>query len=67
MLNMDFSQRVVIRTHEVDWAPSPAAGVERKPLVRESVADHAVALRLFFPVNDAGLALNHLVQIWQPV
>ncbi|MGC8120543.1 cupin domain-containing protein [Marinobacter sp. VGCF2001] len=35
MLNMDFSQRVVIQTHDQPWVPSPAAGVERKPLARE--------------------------------
>lgn len=35
MLNMDFTRRVVINTHELEWAPSPMAGVLRKPLARE--------------------------------
>ncbi|WP_258807713.1 cupin domain-containing protein [Pseudidiomarina sp. CB1] len=35
MLNMDFSQRVVIETARAEWQPSPAAGIERKLLERE--------------------------------
>lgn len=35
MINMDFSKKVVVRSAEVDWQPSPATGVERKPLERE--------------------------------
>lgn len=35
MFNMDFSQRVVIRSAELDWVKSPAGGVLRKPLERE--------------------------------
>lgn len=35
MINMDFSQRVVVHSAKVDWQQSPAAGVERKPLERE--------------------------------
>jgi len=35
MLNMDFSQRVVIRSAEQEWLKSPAGGVLRKPLERE--------------------------------
>lgn len=34
-LNMDFSQRLVIHTDQAVWQPSPAKGVERKPLARE--------------------------------
>ncbi len=50
MLNMDFSQRVVIRTHEVDWVPSPAAGVERKPLAREEAErGHATSIVRYKP------------------
>ena len=37
MLNMDFSQRIVLNAHQLDWQPSPADGVERKPLAREDV------------------------------
>ena len=36
MLNMDFSERLVIETEKVDWIKSPAAGVWRKPLEREA-------------------------------
>ncbi|MGR5443445.1 cupin domain-containing protein [Vibrio jasicida] len=36
MLNMDFSQRLVIKTRQQDWIASPAAGVWRKPLEREA-------------------------------
>ncbi|MGF1700228.1 cupin domain-containing protein [Photobacterium makurazakiensis] len=36
MLNMDFSQRIVIDTAAMDWVASPAAGVWRKPLEREA-------------------------------
>ncbi len=35
MLNMDFSQRVVMDTQAMPWTPSPAGGVDRKPLARE--------------------------------
>ncbi|QID19282.1 DUF4437 domain-containing protein [Nitrogeniibacter mangrovi] len=41
-LNMDFTRRVVIRTTELNWQPSPAAGVWRKPLARE-FAEHGHA------------------------
>ncbi|ASI91880.1 cupin domain-containing protein [Vibrio mediterranei] len=36
MLNMDFSQRVVIDTLTMEWIASPANGVNRKPLEREA-------------------------------
>lgn len=35
MLNLDFTQRVVIHAAEQNWVPSPAQGVLRKPLARE--------------------------------
>ena len=35
MLNTDLSKRVVIKTNEMKWADSPAAGVSRKYLARE--------------------------------
>ena len=35
MLNMDFSQRIVIDSAQAAWQPSPAAGIERKLLERE--------------------------------
>ncbi|MGL6124013.1 MAG: cupin domain-containing protein [Shewanella sp.] len=36
MLNMNFSERVVIDTLQQSWLPSPAQGVWRKPLERET-------------------------------
>lgn len=45
MLNMDFSQRVVIDTNTMAWLPSPAKGVERKPLARAEVeSGHATSI-----------------------
>jgi len=35
MLNMDFSKRVIVKTHDMQWLGSPAEGVSRKPLARE--------------------------------
>jgi|TARA_B110000902_G_C14288483_1_gene579849 anti-sigma factor ChrR (cupin superfamily) len=35
MINMDFSQRVIVDTNEQDWLQSPMQGVWRKPLARE--------------------------------
>lgn len=40
--HMDFARRVVIHTDTMDWRPSPAAGVWRKPLARE-FAEHGHA------------------------
>lgn len=34
-LNTDFSQRVVMRSSEIDWLASPVEGIERKPLERD--------------------------------
>jgi hypothetical protein len=34
--NLDFSQKLVIETHNLPWQPSPAVGVERIMLERES-------------------------------
>lgn len=50
MLNMDFSQRVVINTGEQDWLASPAPGVERKPLAREEKeSGHATSVVRYVP------------------
>ena len=38
MLNMDFSKKVVVRTTEEEWVPSPAVGVLNTPLAREERA-----------------------------
>ena len=45
MLNMDFSQNVVINTTEQAWVVSPLAGVWRKPLAREDAErGHATSI-----------------------
>ncbi|MGI1670548.1 MAG: cupin domain-containing protein [Neptuniibacter sp.] len=45
MLNMDFTQRVMIKSHQMEWLPSPAQGVERKPLAREDKeSGHATSI-----------------------
>ena len=45
MINMDFSQRVVINSNDQDWVASPMAGVWRKPLAREDVErGHATSI-----------------------
>ena len=50
MLNMDFSQRVIVPTREQEWQPSPAAGVERKPLAREEAErGHATSIVRYKP------------------
>ena len=50
MLNMDFSQKVVIRSSEQDWMPSPAGGVSRKPLAREEAErGHATSIVRYEP------------------
>ena len=48
MLNMQFDQRVVINTTELDWKPSPLAGVWRKPLERNAAeSGHTTSLVRF--------------------
>jgi anti-sigma factor ChrR (cupin superfamily) len=50
MLNMDFSERVVIETARVDWVPSPMPGVTRKPLAREDAErGHATSIVRYEP------------------
>lgn len=45
MINMDFSQRIVINTTAQEWIASPMAGVWRKPLAREeSEHGHATSI-----------------------
>ena len=45
MLNMDFTERVVIDTNAMPWQPSPMPGVERKPLARENAeSGHATSI-----------------------
>lgn len=45
MINMDFMQRVVLDTNNMDWQPSPIDGIWRKPLARESKEKgHATSL-----------------------
>ena len=46
-LHMDFSERVVIDSNDMDWLPSPLEGVTRKPLARENQeSGHATSIVL---------------------
>ena len=50
MLNMQFDQRVIIRTDDQPWQPSPASGVWRKPLAREEAErGHATSIVRYGP------------------
>ncbi len=50
MLNMDFSQQVVIETGQQDWIASPAPGVLRKPLARSGLeTGHATSIVQYAP------------------
>jgi anti-sigma factor ChrR (cupin superfamily) len=50
MINMDFSQRLVIETAERDWVDSPMPGVKRKPLAREEAErGHATSIVRYEP------------------
>src|SRR5664279_594806 len=50
MLNMEFARRVVIDTNALDWQPSPARGVWRKPLAREEAErGHATSIVRYDP------------------
>lgn len=50
MLNMDFSQRVVVETARQPWVQSPRPGVWRKPLAREEAErGHATSIVRYDP------------------
>ncbi len=50
MINMDFSQRVVVDTNQCDWQDSPMPGVQRKPLAREEAErGHATSIVRYMP------------------
>ena len=50
ILNMDFSQKVVIDSSKQDWLASPRQGVWRKPLAREEVeCGHATSIVKYDP------------------
>ncbi len=50
MLNMDFSERVVIDTANQEWVATPLAGVWRKPLAREEAeCGHATSIVRYDP------------------
>ena len=50
MLNMDFTQRIVIETQDQDWQASPMPGVLRKPLAREDAErGHATSIVRYEP------------------
>jgi anti-sigma factor ChrR (cupin superfamily) len=67
MLNMDFSQRVVINTLQQEWVASPRPGVWRKPLAREDAErGHATSIVRYeagasFSVHDHPLGEEILV------
>lgn len=45
MINMDFSEQIVIDATDLDWVASPKAGVFRKPLAREDAEQgHATSI-----------------------
>jgi anti-sigma factor ChrR (cupin superfamily) len=45
VLNMDFTERVVLGTQNMPWQPSPTKGVERKLLARENAeSGHATSI-----------------------
>jgi hypothetical protein len=45
MLNMDYAQRLVIPTRQVNWQPSPMSGVMRKRMAYEKVeSGHATSI-----------------------
>ena len=55
MINMDFSQRVVIRTQQQAWQACPQKGVWRKPLAREEAErGHATSIVRY----DAGTSFS---------
>ena len=55
MLNMDFTKRVVIHTHDQPWQASPLPGVWRKPLARENQeSGHATSIVKY----DAGASFR---------
>lgn len=50
MINMDFTQRVLINTAEQPWEDSPMPGVARKRLAREGTEDgHATSIVRYEP------------------
>jgi anti-sigma factor ChrR (cupin superfamily) len=50
LLNMDFTKKVVVRSQEMDWTPSPAGGILRKPLAREEAErGHATSIVRYEP------------------
>ena len=49
-LNMDFSKRLIVETAEMDWLPSPAPGVRRKPLERlQKESGHTTSIVKYAP------------------
>jgi len=49
-LRMDFARREVVDTSAMDWTPSPAGGVLRKPLAREHAEHgHATSIVRYAP------------------
>jgi len=50
MLNLDFTQHVIMNTHSMNWQASPSGGVSRKPLARENKeSGHATSVVRYEP------------------
>lgn len=50
MLNMNFSEHVIIDSRQMPWQASPISGVERKPLAREAAeSGHATSIVRYAP------------------
>ena len=53
MLNMDFTQRVVCQTNEIDWVESPSKMVLRKALEREAAeSGHVTSVVKYLPSSS---------------
>ena len=67
LLNADYSQRVVIDTHAMDWEASPAAGVERKRLevLNQEIERVTTIVRFapdsYFPAHTHGGGEEYIV------
>lgn len=50
MLNLDFTKRVVINSHNLEWVKSPSQGVLRKPLARSDLqVGHVTSIVSYAP------------------
>ncbi|QYJ87994.1 cupin domain-containing protein [Shewanella mesophila] len=59
MINMDFTERLVIDTAQQAWQPSPAKGVWRKPLEREAKESGHTTSIVKYEAGSAFATHNH--------